>query len=142
MAGGERLATADLHRINWPPENVGAGPSPTSYGVIDANGPEPTPALSNVPGTVTVAIRSDPIRSDPRSNWSRRVQSKRGRPSRTDPFVFSREAVTYWPEPGPYITSTRRFWTSRTPSAVSTRGRLSPNASVEIEPSVMPCDDR
>ena len=38
----------------------------------------------------------------------------------------------YCPEPGPYWISTRRFSSSRTPSAVSTRGRLSPNAELEI----------
>jgi hypothetical protein len=46
--------------------------------------------------------------------------------------------VDYMPEPGPYLISTRRFCSSRTPSAVGTRGWLSPNASVEITPPGMP----
>ena len=45
-------------------------------------------------------------------------------PKRRDP--------SYQPEPGPKVISTRRFCGSRTPSAVSTSGRLSPNASVDI----------
>src|SRR5687767_15585941 len=45
---------------------------------------------------------------------------------------------SYQPEPGPKVISTRRFCGSRTPSAVSTSGRLSPNASEVITPSGMP----
>ena len=37
------------------------------------------------------------------------------------------------PEPGPYLISTRRFWSLRTPSAVATAGRDSPNASATSE---------
>ena len=49
-----------------------------------------------------------------------------------------RQSPSYQPEPGPKVISTRRFCGSRTPSAVSTSGRLSPNASVVIEPSGTP----
>ena len=47
-------------------------------------------------------------------------------------------APSYQPEPGPKVISTRRFCGSRTPSAVSTSGRLSPNASVVMTPSGTP----
>ena len=76
-----------------------------------------------------------------RASLARPVSKKKGR-SEDQPFHVQYQCCYQLPEPGPYMTSTRRFCGSRTPSAVSTRGRDSPKASLEIAPPLMPRDSR
>ena len=71
---------------------------------------------------------------------------RKGADPKADPLSCPAAAGTtfsiYWPEPGPKLISTRRFCGSRTPSAVCTSGRLSPNACVVIDASGTPLPAR
>src|SRR3954453_22327946 len=99
----------------------------------DPRSVEPRRALSNAADgeqAFRQRVLLDPACKKRGRSEDRPLYSGVSPPERRDP--------SYQPEPGPKVTSTRRFCGSRTPSAVSTSGRLSPNASVVMTPSGMP----